>query len=379
MTIRATGSRAAARPVRGGRVEAARRFAVVMAGGSGTRFWPWSREDCPKQLLALTSNRSMLAETVARLDGVVPAANILVVTGRRHRRQVLAELPGLAPESVLCEPVGRNTAACVGWATLEVLRRSPDAVTAVLSADHLLGGGKAFHRDLVRAFEVADRFGRLVTFGIKPTSPATGYGYLLQGAELEGAAPAREVSAFVEKPNAATARRYVASGKYSWNSGMFVWRADVLWKELSAHLPELASGLAAMDRTRRRGRVPAAAVDRAYPRLPSISIDYGVLEKSRLVAMLPATFSWSDIGSWDAVATLWPLDGDGNATRDPLLAVDSTGNIVATRGKPVVLLGVEDLVVVDAGDSLLVCSRERCQDIRTVVARLGKAGLGELR
>jgi len=379
VTIRATGSRAAARPVRGAGVEAERRFAVVMAGGSGTRFWPWSREDCPKQLLALTSSRSMLAETVARLEGVVPAANILVVTGRRHRRQVLAELPGLAPDAVLCEPVGRNTAACVGWATLEVLRRRRDAVTAVLSADHLLDGGRAFHRDLVRAFGVADRFGRLVTFGIRPTSAATGYGYILKGAPLDGASQACEVSAFVEKPNVATAKRYVASGKYLWNSGMFVWRADVAWQELSTHLPELAAGLVAMDRTRRAGRVPASVLDRAYPRLPSISIDYGVLERSRLVATLPASFSWSDIGSWDAVATLWPLDRDGNATRDPLLAVDSARNVVATRGKPVVLLGVEDLVVVDAGDALLVCSRERCQDIRTVVARLEKAGLGELR
>jgi mannose-1-phosphate guanylyltransferase len=350
-----------------------------MAGGSGTRFWPWSREAWPKQLLALTSGRSMLAETVARLEGVVPAGNILVVTGARYRRQVLSELPQLARGDVLGEPVGRNTAACIGWATLEVLRRRSDAVTAVLAADHLIEGAAAFRRDLERAFTVADRFERLVTFGVPPSSPATGYGYVRAGSAIDGADPACEVAAFVEKPNLATARRYVASGKYFWNSGMFVWRADVVWKELAAHLPKLAEGLKKMAAERRGAAIPAAAIERAYPRLESISIDYGVLERSNRVAVLPVSFRWSDIGSWDAVAALWPADRAGNATRDPLIALDASANVVATRGKPVVLLGVEGLVVVDAGDALLVCSRERCQDVKTAVARLDSAGLGELR
>jgi len=379
VTIRATGSRAAARPARGRRVEPSRRYAVVMAGGVGTRFWPWSRESSPKQLLALTSSRSMLAETIERLAGLVPPANILVVTGRRYRRQVLAASPSLTAANVLGEPIGRNTAPCIGWATLEVLRRCPDAVTAVLSADHVLGGARAFGRDLERAFTLADRQQRLVTFGIPPSGPATGYGYLRAGHLVQGAAPAREVDAFVEKPNLATARRYVSSGKYFWNSGMFVWRADVIWRELSAHLPDLAAALEAMNRGRRRGGIAAATLDRAWPRLPSISIDYGVLERSRHVAMLPASFSWTDIGSWDAVSGLWPTDAAGNASRDPLLAMDAASNVVATRGKPVVLLGVEGLVVVDAGDALLICSRDRCQDVKGVVGRLEAAGLGSLK
>ncbi|MFN2425103.1 MAG: mannose-1-phosphate guanylyltransferase [Candidatus Binatia bacterium] len=355
-----------------------RRYAVVMAGGVGTRFWPWSREAAPKQLLELTSSRSMLAETIARLEGLVPVANIFVVTGRKYRRQVLDGSPSLLPANVLGEPVGRNTAPCIGWSTLEILRRCPDAVTAVLSADHVLGGGRAFGRDLEKAFTVADRNQRLVTFGIPPSGPATGFGYLRVGRAV-AAGPACEVDAFVEKPNLATARRYISSGKYFWNSGMFVWRADVIWQELCEHLPDLVAGLTAMDRGRRGGSITAASLDRAWPRLPAISIDYGVLERSRRVAMLPASFSWKDIGSWDAVAELWPTDSEGNASRDPLLAVDSASNVVATRGKPVALLGVQGLVVVDAGDTLLVCSRERCQDVRAVVARLDKAGLGGLR
>ncbi|MFN2378427.1 MAG: mannose-1-phosphate guanylyltransferase [Candidatus Binatia bacterium] len=379
MTIPSTASGAKGGRKRPGRVEVSRRFAVVMAGGSGTRFWPWSREAWPKQLLSLVGPRSMLAETVARLDGLVPAANIFVVTGRRYRRQVLKELPGLPPANVLAEPVGRNTAPCIAWATLEIRRRREDAVVAVLSADHRIGKPATFRRDFDQALIAADRLGRLVTFGVPPTSPATGYGYLRAGKPLEKGLAALAVQAFVEKPNLATARRYVADGKYFWNSGMFVWRADVIWQELSEHLPGLVAAMGRMDRQRSRGRLPAAVLDKVWPRLEPVSIDYGVLEKSRRVAMQPATFSWTDIGSWTAAAELWPVDAAGNASRDPVLALDAAANVVATRGKPVVLLGVEGLVVVDAGDALLVCARDRCQDVRSAVARLEDAGLGRLR
>jgi mannose-1-phosphate guanylyltransferase len=379
VTSKGKASGAAVRSVPGGRVEPGRRYAIVMAGGSGTRFWPWSREDVPKQLLALVSSRSMLAETVARLRGIVPRENIFVVTGRRHRRRVAAELPGLASSQVLAEPVGRNTAAAIGWASLEIRRSCPDAVTAVLSADHRIDGAEAYRRDLETAFAVADRSRGLVTFGIRPEFPATGYGYILAAAGSRATAPAQRVAAFVEKPDLATARRYVAGGRHYWNSGMFVWRADVILDEMRVHVPELANALSSMDRARVRGRIPGAVLAGRYPRLPSISIDYAVLEKSDRVSMLAASFGWSDIGSWDSVAGLWPSDASGNSTRDPLLAVDAAGNVVATRGKPVVLLGVDDLVVVDAGDVLLVCPRARCQDVRSVPGLLAEAGLGELR
>ena len=356
-----------------------RRYAVVMAGGSGTRFWPWSREARPKQLLELTSNRSMLAETVARLDGIVPKKNIVVVAGRRHRDQVLAALPGIDPALVLAEPAGRNTAPCIGWATAEILARRPDAVMAVFSADHLISDRRAFRRDLEDAWAVADRQRALVTFGIPPSFPSTGYGYIRSGPALAAGSKARRVAAFVEKPNAATARRYVASKKYFWNAGIFVWRADVIDEEVRRHLPSLAAGLDRMNKNRRRGVVPAAAVERVWADLPQVSIDYGVLEKSDRVAMVPASFGWSDIGTWDAVAALWPADRAGNSSRDPVLAIEAKRNLVATRGKPVVLLGVEDVVVVDAGDALLVCSRERCQDVKMVSNLLSRAGLGSLR
>ncbi|HXC51837.1 MAG TPA: sugar phosphate nucleotidyltransferase [Candidatus Limnocylindrales bacterium] len=389
MTIRSEGSAAATKAAQRGRVlasakrervvEQSRRFAVIMAGGSGTRFWPWSREARPKQLLQLTTDRSMLAETVGRLEGFVPKRNILIVVGLKHRRQVLAELSGIDAGQVLAEPVGRNTAACIGWATSEILSRCADAVTAVFSADHLVGDRKAFLRDLEAAYALADRRRCLVTFGVAPGTPETGYGYIKAGRALERGSTACEVAAFVEKPNPATARRYVASGKYFWNAGIFVWRADVIAEEIARHLPALAAGLDRMNKHRRRGVVPAAAVERAYGGLPAISIDYGVLEKSDRVAMLPASFPWSDIGSWDAVSALWPADRNGNSSRDPMLAIEASGNLVATRGKPVVLLGVDGIVVVDAGDALLVCDRKRCQDVKMVSGLLEKAGLGNLR
>ncbi|MBI5503870.1 MAG: mannose-1-phosphate guanylyltransferase [Deltaproteobacteria bacterium] len=366
---------------RSGPVAKERRFAVIMAGGVGSRFWPWSRRKRPKQLLALAGRRSMLAETVARLRGMVAPRNILIVTNRSLVGEIARELPALPRASILGEPTGRNTAPCIGWATLEILHRRDDAVIAVLPADHVIGPRERFQSDLLTGFDVADRAGQLVTFGIRPTEPATGYGYIRAGALLGGHGEARRVGGFVEKPTLAVAKRYVDSGSYFWNSGMFVWRADVLWKEFGEHLPALARALKSMAGSRTpgsRGRVPRERLDRAYPRLESISIDYGVLERSRNVAMLPANFSWSDIGSWDATAALWPVDADGNASRDPLLAVDSRGNVVATHGKPVALLGVSDLVVVDAGDALLVCPRARCQDVRRIVSRLGEPGWRQL-
>jgi mannose-1-phosphate guanylyltransferase len=378
VTTHAPRTSAASAPSRGPAIAPERCFAVVMAGGVGSRFWPWSRGGRPKQLLPLAGERSMLADTVARLEGLVPVENVFVVTGRRLRREVLRQLPSLEAANVLAEPVGRNTAPCIGWATLEVRRRREDALVVVLPADHVIRPNEAFRRDIARAFEVADQRRCLVTFGIPPTHPATGYGYIRAGAGLDSAEPARAVEAFVEKPGLEVAREYVAGGRHYWNSGMFVWRADVLWEELAMHLPALADSLAVLVGKRRRGAVQSGALTETFPTLESVSIDVGVLERSARVAMMPTSFDWFDIGSWDAVADLWERDDHGNASRDPLIVVDATGNVVATTGKPVALLGVRDLVVVDAGDALLVCPRDRCQDVRAVVDELRRLGLGRL-
>ncbi len=358
-----------------------RRFAVLMAGGSGTRFWPWSRGALPKQLLPLAGERTMLSETAMRVRKLVPAENVIVVTAKHLRRAVAEALPWVPPSGILCEPVGRNTAPCVAWAALEVQQRDRDGVMIVLPADHVVEPLENFIADLHLSLSVADQLRALVTFGIVPSEAATGYGYIRAGAQLAsdcGTAGAFRVAAFHEKPSLRRAERFVASGNYYWNSGMFAWRADTILDAIKAQLPELFSALRRMDRQRRRGRIPQAVVDRAYPRLNGISIDHGVMEKAKRVVMLPSNFAWNDIGSWDAVASLWPRDAHGNSSRDPLVVVDASDNVVATHGKPVALLGVEGLAVVDTGDALLVCPRDRAQDVREVVAELKRAGLTKL-
>lgn len=358
-------------------VESRRRYAVIMAGGIGSRFWPWSRESLPKQLLPMAGPRSMLAETALRLRGLVPEENVFVVTAERLRTRVRGELAGMAAERVLAEPVGRNTAPCIGWATLEILARDPDAVTLVLPADHVVRPASAFRRDARKAFALADRERSLVTFGVPPTEPSSAYGYIRVGRKRsDGAFPVR---AFVEKPSVGKARRYLASREYYWNSGMFAWRADVVWDELERHLPPVAAALRPLAGSKRRKRrASRAAVVAAFDRVPSISIDYGLLERSDNVTMVEASFSWSDIGSWDAVAALWPKDRRGNAARARLVSVDANDNLAASSGKTIALVGVSGLVVVETEDALLVCPRERCQDVRAVVDELRRIGRRDL-
>ena len=352
-----------------------------MAGGSGTRFWPWSRGSHPKQLLPLCTTASMLADTVHRVSRLVPPKNVVVVTGEALRRTVLRDLPQLGRDQVLCEPVGRNTAPCIAWAAVEIARRAPDGVMVVLPADHVVTPIERFLDDLRVALAAADEERCLVTLGIRPTRPETGYGYLRGGGRLSARWPGkslRRVAAFHEKPTESRAKRFLRAGGYFWNSGMFAWRCDTILEEITLHLPELAAAIRSLETRRVRGRIPRSALSTAYPRFPSISIDHGVMEKSARVAMVPARFTWNDIGSWDAVGTIWPKDAADNASRDPLVAIDARGNVVATRGKPVALLGVSGLAVVDGGDAILVCPRERAQDVRMVVAALKGAGLGRL-
>lgn len=355
-----------------------RRYAVIMAGGVGTRFWPLSREARPKQLLALTADHSMLAETALRLRGTVPAENILVATATRYRREVARALPELPAANILCEPVGRNTAPCIGWSALEVVSRRSDAVMAVLPADHVISPVATFKADLRVAFSSADSLDRLLTFGIRPTGPATGYGYIKAGKRLPGPGAVRGVARFCEKPSLAHAKRFVAAGNYYWNAGMFVWKAQTILEELEHWLPKLHRGLMKMQAARRSGRIPQAIVNKVYPRLPGISIDYGVMERSRRAAVATAHFKWNDIGSWDAVGALWPKDSHGNASRGNLLSVDATNNIIAVDGRDVALVGVDNLAIIDSGDALLICRRDRSQDVRRVVNALRARGRKDL-
>jgi mannose-1-phosphate guanylyltransferase len=343
-----------------------------MAGGSGTRFWPRSRADVPKQLLALAGRRSLLQDAAERMAAVVGWPRVLVVTGARHATAVRRQLPRVATRQRLVEPVGRNTAPAIALAALHLAERAPTGCMIVVPSDHVIGDAPRFRRTIARATAVAERTGALVTLGVRPTRPETGYGYIRPGAAIRGAGGGVAwVDAFIEKPGLVQARRLIRSGRALWNSGMFVWRVDRILAELERLLPEVVGPLA--HAMRRGGR---AALARAYRRIPAVSIDTGVMERAERVAVVPAGFPWSDVGSWAAVGELWQHRRAGaNATRGQVVALDSRGCVVDSPRRLVALLGVDDLVIVDTPDAVLVCRRDRAQEVRRVVAELRRRGL----
>jgi mannose-1-phosphate guanylyltransferase len=349
-------------------------YPLILAGGSGTRFWPLSRRARPKQFLALGGKRPLIVETARRLRGLVPERAISIACGRGHVRQVRSLFPGISARRLLIEPVPRNTAPAIAWAALRVLAQDPEGVLVVLPSDHHVRDPRKFSALLRRAVDLcAD--GTLYTLGIPPTGPETGFGYLKLGKKLPGGA--RVVKAFVEKPSLAKAKAYVALGDYLWNGGIFVFRADAFLAEVRRSLPELAALLdeiAPVVGTPREARV----VERLFPRAPNISIDYGVMEKAPRVATLPADVGWSDLGSFAALSEVKPASSSGNVTEGPCLILDSRGCLAVAQGRPLVLLGVTDLVVVDAGDVVLVVPKSRAQDVRLAVDELSRRGLAHL-
>jgi mannose-1-phosphate guanylyltransferase len=348
-------------------------YPVVMAGGSGTRFWPLSRKARPKQFLALATDRPLIVETVDRLRGLATPERTYVVCGPVHARAVRRLLPRLPAVNVVVEPIARNTAPAIGLATLHVQARDPDGVLAVLPSDHHVADVPAFQAVLRRAAEVA-RSGVLVTIGIQPSRPETGYGYVRVGEPIDGAA---RVRAFVEKPDTATAAQYLASGEYLWNGGIFVFTARAMREAIARHLPELGEVLDRIAPTLGTRRY-AAALRRHFPAAPSVSIDYGVMEKARDIAVVPADVGWSDVGSFAALPEIRPADAEGNVVVGKgAILVDSAGCVVVGSGRPLGVVGLRDLVVVDGGDAVLVVPRDRSQDVRAVVQALKARGLGK--
>jgi mannose-1-phosphate guanylyltransferase len=345
-------------------------FAVVMAGGSGTRFWPLSRRLMPKQLLALAeAERSLLAATLDRVAPLVPPERALVVTGLHLAEGTRAAVPQLPPENVLAEPLAKNTAPCVAWGAYHALRRDPDAVLAVLAADHFVQRPGAYLEVVRKAVEAAAD-GSLVTVGIQPSRPETGYGYVELG-EPVGLGGSRPVLRFVEKPDRARAEEFVRSGRFLWNSGQFFFRADAIVRAFEEHLPAVARALEPI-LSAEGADDEARIVADAYREAPSISIDHGVMERAARVRVVPGDFGWSDVGSWTTAWELADKDAAGNASRGgELVWVDARNCYVhAPAGKIVALVGLDDLVVVDTPDALLVMPRERAQDVRTVVEAL---------
>jgi mannose-1-phosphate guanylyltransferase len=344
-------------------------YAVILAGGSGTRFWPLSRTATPKQLLRLLDDSSLLEQAVARLDGLVPLQNILILTNAEQEAQVRAALPDHPPENILAEPEKRDTAPAVALGIGWVASRDPNAVMAVLPADHLIKDVTAFQSVLAGAFQAARASAALVTIGIKPTWACPGYGYIERGdrARVLGLASdlaAFEVARFREKPNPDLAEEFLRTGNFVWNAGMFVWSVPTVFTELTRCQPALASFVNEL----RTSRDLPGTLRAQFSRLPRISIDYALLERASRVLNIEATFDWDDVGSWLSVAKYLPADADGNATKGVVTALRSHHNIVYSNlPSRIALLGVHDLIVVQTPDALLIAHKSAADEIKKIV------------
>ncbi|MBN2340553.1 MAG: mannose-1-phosphate guanylyltransferase [Deltaproteobacteria bacterium] len=347
-------------------------YAVIMAGGVGSRFWPASKAKTPKQLLDLTgSGKTMIAATVARLAPHIPPERVIVVTGKITQKAVQDALPDVPKENILAEPMGRNTAPCIGWAALHVKKKCADGVMAVMPSDHLVAD-KAGFIEAAKAAVAAAENGSLVTFGIMPSGPETGFGYIETGDEVSSGV--KQALRFVEKPNLEKAKAYVAAGNFVWNSGMFFFTAQKILDEIGAQMPDLKAGLDKIDAALQQGKEPDV-LDDVFPTLPSESIDYGIMENAKGILCVPVDFGWSDLGSWAAAFDLSPKDENRNAVSADAVLVDARDCLVrAPKEKLVALVGVEDLIVVDTGDALLICKKDQDQHVKKVVETLKSQG-----
>jgi mannose-1-phosphate guanylyltransferase len=356
-------------------------YAVILAGGSGTRFWPLSRKKTPKQLISVFGGKSMLQRTVERVVPMGPK-RIFVVTNALQAEETgrqLKEFQNDCRIDIIAEPVGRNTAPAIGLAASIIARHAPDALMLVLPADHFIAREEEFRRTVIRGREAALN-GYLVTMGIVPSRPETGYGYIEADRDLRGSGP-YPVRRFVEKPSLEKAEEFVKAENFYWNSGMFLWRADVILDSIMTFMPELAGALAQLTFSDDIWNIDdlKPQIGEVYAAIKGESIDFGVMEKADNVMVVPADFGWSDVGSWRALPEVLPPGQDGNVALSlrEVLTLDARDCLVSAGEKLVALIGVDGLVVVDTPDSLLVCNRDRAQDVKKIVEQLEQKGLTE--
>ena len=357
------------------------RYIVIMAGGRGERFWPLSRLRRPKHLLPIVGDQPMISQTLARIGELVPPDHTLVVTNCEQRQAVLEILPQLPPENIVGEPMARDTAAAVGLSAVLVGRLDPQAAFAILPSDHVIQDEAGFRRCLATGFEAAENEpDALVTIGIRPDYPATGYGYIQRGsvAREVGGWPVYQVTRFVEKPDRDTASGYLRSGRFLWNAGMFISRVAAVKKALSTHAPKVWRPLQSIQDALQQGEDLEPLLSRHYPAIEKISIDYAVMEKAASVLVLESGFDWDDVGEWPAVARHFPHDEADNVIQGKGLVRSGRANIVVGDGSHLtVLLGVDDLIVVQTEDATLVCHRSQAQQIKDVVKELAALPEGE--
>jgi len=360
------------------------RFVIIMAGGKGERFWPLSREKTPKQLLTLLGDKSFLQEAVARVLPIVPLKNIFVITNEAQAAEVRKQLPKLPKENVVAEPMGRDTCAAVTLGAALVGARSTTGVMAVLPADHVIPNAKKFQQILGDAFDLAARGQAIVTIGIKPTEPATGYGYIQTGTELPTPPGAKKTKTtffkaerFVEKPNFETALEYVNSGQYRWNAGMFVWSFVTITNGLEKHQPEMFAACQRWFKVATNGPKLAKVLAKEYPAIKKISIDFALMEKAQNVIVADGAFEWDDLGAWSALARHIKPDAEGNCAVADFIHVDAARNIIydarsKDRRTPIAVVGLRDSILVQTDDAVLLAHKSQAQKIKELVKKLAE-------
>ena len=354
-------------------------YGVIMAGGGGTRFWPLSRKATPKQLLNLTGKELMVNEAVDRLSFVADKSDIFIVTNVTQVPSMLeATKERLKSDHILSEPSARNTAACIGYAAMEIVRKYGDGVMIITPADHYIKDEAGFVRILNSAVRCADETGKLVTIGINPTFPSSGFGYIRYNKNENG--DAKAVIEFKEKPDEATAKEYVASGEYAWNSGMFAWKASVILDKFKEYIPDIYADLDKIGNAMNTAD-EKKVIDEVYPNIRKISVDYAVMEPAAAtgdVLVIPGEMGWNDVGSFDMMEVLRDKDVNGNIIEGDVVAVDCKDSIILSSEKTVTCVDVENLVVVETKDAIMVCPKDKAQSVKKIVEKLQATGRDEL-
>src|SRR6056297_2868918 len=351
--------------------------ALIMAGGEGTRFWPLSRKDNPKQFLKLNDNqKTMLQETVERIKELVTIEQVFIATNEAYQEAIKNQLEGIPAENIIVEPMKRNTAACIGLSSVVIENKYPGSTMIVLPADHLIKDEKKFIDILSKAVMTAATGKNLVTLGIKPTHPETGYGYIHYGNHLliiDGG-KVFEVQNFTEKPDLDIAKEFLEAGNYLWNSGMFIWQLDSILYNLEKHLPEMYESLLKIKNALGTDS-EKKVIENEFEQMESVSIDYGIMERADDIFVIPSSFGWDDLGSWPALERVKKVDNDGNVVIGKHYGIDTTNSIIHSPNKVVTTIGLDDVVIVDTEDAILICDKKRAQEVKEIRNILAEDGL----